>query len=89
MFLIPVRCRAMPCRVVHDRMGMISGKRTKSSKARGITRGETVVASTHLSSAVLDTGADGAPVFPEKAATCFFTAANPLLFCKDPISVCG
>ena len=42
----------------------------------------------YLSSAVLDTGAEGAPDFPENAATCFFTAAKPLLFCRDPISVC-
>ena len=43
----------------------------------------------HLSSAVLVVGAEGAPVFPEKAATCFFTAAKPLLPCRDPISVCA
>lgn len=36
--------------------------------------------SVYLSSAVFDTGAEGVPDFPERAATCFFTAANPLLF---------
>lgn len=52
------------------------------------TRKQHMAADIHyLSSVALDTGAEGAPDFPEKAATCFFTAAKPLLFCRDPISV--